>query len=989
MKTIVLDLETDFTIKEAENGKEFSDFGRPFNKGSNIVLWCVNEDGHYHVGHSGLGLKLYLNGLIARHGKIAIVAHNAKYEGLWLKALGIDLSKIKFICTQVREYLIGCGQYELRHTGLDVTAPRYGGTTKNDIIGMYFKAGIGSSDIPNVLLERYCVADVGNTTLIYNGQLQNPDLQRQWQMVRFMEDVLVTLIEMEYAGLSFNVDELPTVRQELDKKAAEAERRLMKAIEAVCGAVTTKGLIAEFEKKGKKIFDSAQAMSRIIYSREVRADKKADFKAFAAKWRPTRKYATRDLEKALAEYTTKLPYGAYVKPSPSWLVEAQVVKNAYIGKTGFSANAKLLEAFKEHGDANAKQLEIIEAFLEYNKIDNWRTTSLQQILKGIADDGLIHPSFNQLGTVTGRFSSSNPNCFPLDITEVLTPQGWVPLASAHLGGTYAGFDTSTGNIVFETPKSIIRDCTDTVVHIRTDQQIDLQATADHDMLLQDRKTGKWIKRFACETPEDYRLYHAAPISGAAAKRPLVELQTMLMFQADGHRRKQDGIVEFSFTKKRKIARCKQLLEAQGIPYRTRRKNSEQTCVSVSRLAAPAEWSKLLLQEDYIVSPAEAEVLFEEAMFWDGCVSRQSMYCSEIAQNAEVVQLLALQCGRRAKIRVYKGKYYQVDVVKKPYSLTTNRRITRLVGEREVGCLSMPSGNLVIKQYGKVYILGNCQNFPREGTVALKKLIKSRFKDGVIVQADYGQLEFRVVGMIAGDNKLIEDVNNDFDIHSNTAKIAYKDKYGDLVYVNVNGGTDTFTKPTVEIIKGYQIKPTKEQKPMRQKAKNQTFKFQYGGMPVTEEAKAIFGAFYGKYLRVASWQEDTVARVGTKKEYVCPSTGRVFAFPDASLDNTVKFSTKVKNYPVQFLSAVVTQSAQLLVQQKIVERGKDDMRLVLQVHDSLVIDCKPEAKKAAAKILKESMEGVTVMFQKYFGKEITIPLTTDLECGSTYLGGDKI
>lgn len=692
MKTIVLDLETDFTIKEAENGKEFSDFGRPFNKGSNIVLWCVNEDGHYHVGHSGLGLKLYINGLIAQHGRIAIVAHNAKYEGLWLKAIGVDITKIRFICTQLREYLIGCGQYELRHTGLDVTAPRYGGTNKNDIISLYFKQGIGSSDIPNVLLERYCVSDVGNTTLIYNGQMQNPDLQRQWRMVRFMEDVLITLIEMEYAGLSFNADELPEVRKELDKKAAEAERRLMKAIEAVCGPEKTKALIAEYEKKGKKLFDSPPAMSKIIYGMEVNPAKKAEFKAFAAKWRPTRKYATRDLTKAIDEYCIKLDYGAKVKPAASWLVEAQVVKNAYIGLTGFSANAKLLEAFKEHGDANAKQQELIEAFLDYNKIDNWRTTSLSQMLKGIADDGMIHGNFNQLGTVTGRLSSSNPNM---------------------------------------------------------------------------------------------------------------------------------------------------------------------------------------------------------------------------------------------------------------------------------------------------------QNFPREGTVALKKLIKSRYEDGRIVQADYGQLEFRVVGMIANDNKLIQDVNNDFDIHSNTAKIAYKDKYGDLVYVNVNDETDTFTKSTVEIIKGYQLKPTKEQKPMRQKAKNQTFKFQYGGMPVTEEAKAIFGAFYGKYLKVAAWQEETVARVGTKKEYVCPYTGRVFAFPDASLDNTVKYSTKVKNYPVQFLSAVVTQSAQILVHQKIVERGKDDMRLILQVHDSLAIDCKPEAVKAAAKILKESMEGVGVMFQKYFGKDITIPLTTDLECGKTYLGGDKI
>ena len=250
---------------------------------------------------------------------------------------------------------------------------------------------------------------------------------------------------------------------------------------------------------------------------------------------------------------------------------------------------------------------------------------------------------------------------------------------------------------------------------------------------------------------------------------------------------------------------------------------------------------------------------------------------------------------------------------------------------------------------------NMQNWPKEGTNPLKQLIKSRYEGGHIVAADYGQLEFRIAGLLSKDQKLIKDVNDDLDIHSHTATIAFGEKF-----TQAEG---------------------KERKELRGKAKGKTFEFQYGATPKTKTDQAIFDAFYGKYYHLQGWQERTISTVAGTQRYVCPFTGVIFDFADANHGNEHKWATKAKNYPIQFLADCINKCALVGVYNRI--KGREDIKLILTVHDSNVLDAAPHAVEEAKQILKEEMEGVSKTFEKYFGKTLDIPLAADVSSGATW------
>lgn len=250
---------------------------------------------------------------------------------------------------------------------------------------------------------------------------------------------------------------------------------------------------------------------------------------------------------------------------------------------------------------------------------------------------------------------------------------------------------------------------------------------------------------------------------------------------------------------------------------------------------------------------------------------------------------------------------------------------------------------------------NIQNFPRGDTAKIKDLIVSRYEDGLILDLDYGQIEFRAVGWLAGDEQLIQDVENDFDIHTHTAKMAYG---------------KNFLEATTVMQKG-----------MRQTAKGLTFSFQYGATPKNKTQQAIYDAFYNKYWRVKDWQDRTALEIAQNKEYVCPFTGKVFKFPYANHSNMGSWATKAKNYPVQFLAGAIMQAAMIAVHRELKDIEGADM--IIQVHDSLVLDVKLEHVNRVKKIVKDAMENVSDTFYEYFGHRIPVRLDADCDIGLSY------
>jgi DNA polymerase-1 len=242
---------------------------------------------------------------------------------------------------------------------------------------------------------------------------------------------------------------------------------------------------------------------------------------------------------------------------------------------------------------------------------------------------------------------------------------------------------------------------------------------------------------------------------------------------------------------------------------------------------------------------------------------------------------------------------------------------------------------------------------------LKRIIKSRYKDGIILGADYGQLEFRIVGELSGDTKLIQDVVNGVDIHTQTAKLAF--------------GLPEHIKDASEM--------NEEQKALRQRAKTKTFEFQYGAMPKTDVDQKIYDAFYRNYNILAGWQERMAAQVAQTQTYTCHVTGKIFKFPNATWANKGSWITKLKNYGTQFLASMVTQAAMRSIWEQI--HARDDMCIILQVHDSIVLDVKPHALDEAARIVNDAMLNVSDVFEKYFNYKLKVPMGVDMEYGDSY------
>jgi DNA polymerase-1 len=144
---VVLDFETTTILK-----------GSPLVEGNRIVLACWGRRGSVS---SRFGSEYEQGELVkAIEGADFIIAHNAKFELGWLRRCGIDLRKVVVYDTLIGEYVLGGNRFNLVQLSLANSLKRYGLEGKKDTIGMMFKAGIDTLDMPESWLEEYCIRDV-------------------------------------------------------------------------------------------------------------------------------------------------------------------------------------------------------------------------------------------------------------------------------------------------------------------------------------------------------------------------------------------------------------------------------------------------------------------------------------------------------------------------------------------------------------------------------------------------------------------------------------------------------------------------------------------------------------------------------------------------------------------------------------------------------------------------------------------------------------
>ena len=251
---------------------------------------------------------------------------------------------------------------------------------------------------------------------------------------------------------------------------------------------------------------------------------------------------------------------------------------------------------------------------------------------------------------------------------------------------------------------------------------------------------------------------------------------------------------------------------------------------------------------------------------------------------------------------------------------------------------------------------NLQNIPTRtelGSEIRKMFIPA--EGCVLVDADYSQIELRLLAHISGDAAMQAAFTSGADIHTATA-------------------SQVFHVPSADV--------THE---MRRRAKAVNFGIVYGisafslsqdiGVTVAE-AKAYMEAYFATFPGVRRYMDDVVAQA-KERGFVETLFHRRRELPEirSSNFNLRAFGERVAlNMPIQGTAADIMKLAMVAVERRL-KKELPEAALVLQVHDELIVECPEAQAEAAAKLLEEEMEQVV---------SLSVPLTAEAHWGKNWL-----
>jgi DNA polymerase I-like protein with 3'-5' exonuclease and polymerase domains len=244
-----------------------------------------------------------------------------------------------------------------------------------------------------------------------------------------------------------------------------------------------------------------------------------------------------------------------------------------------------------------------------------------------------------------------------------------------------------------------------------------------------------------------------------------------------------------------------------------------------------------------------------------------------------------------------------------------------------------------------------QNMPRGGTFPVKKVFISRWEGGLILEADFAQLEFRTAAYLSQDETAMKEIENGFDVHSYTQEVIS------------NAG----------------------QKISRQEAKAHTFAPLFGatGFGRSPAEATYYEQFTKKYKGIALWHSKLAKEAVTNFKIKTPS-GREFAFPDVSrrTNGGVTHFTQIKNYPVQsFATADIVPLILMDIDRRL--NGYKSC-VVNTVHDSIVIDVHPDEVEVVKSIIKYTNNDMTSTINEHFNIDLNVPLLLEAKIGKNWL-----
>ena len=295
-----------------------------------------------------------------------------------------------------------------------------------------------------------------------------------------------------------------------------------------------------------------------------------------------------------------------------------------------------------------------------------------------------------------------------------------------------------------------------------------------------------------------------------------------------------------------------------------------------------------------------------------------------------------------------------------------RQVTKLKSTYVDGLLKAADGDgkchTTFKQTGTATgrlssVNPNLQNIPirTEAGRRFRKYFIAKRQDRVLIDADYSQIELRVLAQVSGDENMIDAFMSGEDIHTDTS------------------------------CRVFGVSPEEVTVEMRKRAKAVNFGILYGmgefslaeDLKISRaQAKEYIESYLSSYPAIDKYLRD-VAKDARKDGYVTTMMGRRRYIPElaASNKNMQAFGERVaRNSPIQGSSADIIKIAMINVDKKLRESGFD-AKLILQVHDELLIESAADCAAAVLELLKKEMESAVAL---------SVPLKVEANIGDNWL-----
>ncbi|MEG2290870.1 MAG: DNA polymerase I [Clostridium sp.] len=251
---------------------------------------------------------------------------------------------------------------------------------------------------------------------------------------------------------------------------------------------------------------------------------------------------------------------------------------------------------------------------------------------------------------------------------------------------------------------------------------------------------------------------------------------------------------------------------------------------------------------------------------------------------------------------------------------------------------------------------NLQNIPirQEMGREIRKVFIPMYKDDILLACDYSQIELRVLAHMAQDENMIDAFKHHSDIHTKTASEVFKVPLDEVTSV------------------------------MRSRAKAVNFGIVYGisdfslsqDLKITKkEASEYMEIYFERYPKIKGFL-DTVMEEAKNLGYVLTLLNRRRFIPEIKSSNRIVKAMGERlamNAPIQGSAADIIKLAMVNVYNTLTERNLKST-MILQVHDELILNVKPDELEEVKKIVKEEMEAVL---------NLSVPLEVDMNLGKTW------